>query len=212
MFKDWQDRRAVRRVKPGDGRELQRVRWWQSIGRSLLYLRLEDTVYAVDVRHWGDKETGEVKVDLYRDGRRYAVSKAPAVFPVEGGVIEVKTSNFGLKRCHYVMADGTEYQLEPDPRSAEGRRARLDRSHPGLSRGIGIVSAIVLGIAVLLLIPQLVVPISRIPPIADQFGVFVSPISLPAWLNVTVVVVTVLASTERALRLRFNRLLDGAAG
>ncbi|GAB2604201.1 hypothetical protein [Kribbella endophytica] len=216
MFKEWQQRRAVQRVKPGDGRELQRVRWWQSIGRALFYLRLtgdgRQTVYAVDVRHWGNQSSGETTADLYLNGRQHAVCRLPAVFPVEGGIIEVRMSNFGLKRCHYVTDEGAEYQLEPDPHSAEGRRARLDHSHPALSRAIGVFSATVLGIAVLLLIPQIVGPFTRIPPVAEHFGVFDSPIHLPAWLNVTIVVVTLLASTERALRLRFNRLLDGAAG
>jgi hypothetical protein len=217
MFKEWQQRRAVQRVKPGDGRELQRVRWWQSLGRALFYLRLtgEDgrpTVYAVDVRHWGNQSSGETTADLYLNGKQHAVCRLPAVFPVEGGVIEVRMSNFGLKRCHYVTDDGSEFQLEPDPHTAEGRRARLDRSHPAVSRAVGVFSAAVLGVAVLLLVPQIVGPITRIPPVAEHLGVVVSPIRLPVWLNITIVVVTLLASTERALRLRFNRLLDGAAG
>lgn len=217
MFKEWQQRRAVQRVKPGDGRELERMRWYQSIGRALLYLRLtggdgQQTVYAVDVRHWGNQSSGETVANLYLDGRQHAVCRLPAVFPVEGGTIEVKMSNFGLKRCHYVTTEGAELQLEPDPYSAEGRRARLDQAHPATSRAIGFVSATVLGVALLLLIPQVVGPISRIPPVAENLGVFVSPIRLPVWANITIVVCTLLASVERALRLRFNRLLDGAVG
>ncbi|MFE3230312.1 hypothetical protein [Nocardia sp. NPDC059228] len=69
MFNRWRHRLAVRRVKPGDGRPLKRFRWWQSISRSLFYLRLPHrdgghTEYAVDVRHWGNRETGEVEADL----------------------------------------------------------------------------------------------------------------------------------------------------
>ncbi|MET9555395.1 hypothetical protein [Streptomyces sp. NPDC006645] len=217
MLKEWNQRRVARRVKPGDGRPLKRFRWWQLMGRVLFYLRLTSpdggrTVYAVDVGRWGDKETGELRADLYLDGRHHARSKLPAVFPVQGGTIEVRMSAFGLKRCHYVSDKGAERQLDPDPDSAEGRRARLERSHPALSRWIGFVSATVLVIALLMLIPQIVEPLSEVPPVAERFGTFDSPVDLPAWLNATVVVCTALASTERALRLRYSRLLDGAVG
>ncbi|WP_228022887.1 hypothetical protein [Streptomyces acidicola] len=50
----------------------------------------------------------------------------------------------GLKRCHYVTAEGTEYQLVPDRDSAEGRRAHFDRAHPALSSLIGFLSSIML--------------------------------------------------------------------
>ncbi len=58
MFEDVRQRRAARRVKPGDGRPLQRFRWWQLLNRSLFYLTLDRadgrrTVYAVDVRAAG---------------------------------------------------------------------------------------------------------------------------------------------------------------
>ncbi|WP_405820809.1 hypothetical protein OG705_14530 [Streptomyces sp. NBC_00838] len=217
MFNSFRHRLAVRRVKPGDGRPLKRFRWWQLIGRSLFYLRLphgdgRQTVYAVDVRQWGNKESGEVEADLYLDGRHHARSKLPAVLPVPGGTVEVRASAFGLKRCHYVTAEGAAYQLVPDPASAEGRRARLDRSHPVLSRWIGFVSALVLAGALLLLIPQLVQPLTEVPPVAEHIGTFDSPVGLPLWLNITVTAASVTAAMERALRLRYNWLLDGAAG
>lgn len=139
MLKEWKQRRAARRVKPGDGRPLKPFRWWQLVGRVLFYPRLTGldgrrTVGAVDVRRWGDKETGELRADLYLDGHHHARSKLPAVFPVEGGTVEVRMSAFGLKRCHYVTTTGTEHQLVPDRDSAESRRVYLDRSHPSLSR------------------------------------------------------------------------------
>ncbi len=40
-------------------------------------------------------------------------------------------------------------------------------------------------------------------------GTIISPIQLPAWMNISLLVVTILASTERALRLRYNWILDG---
>ncbi|WP_330175429.1 hypothetical protein OG875_19045 [Streptomyces sp. NBC_01498] len=217
MLKEWRHRRAVRRVKPGDGRALRRFRWWQSLSRVLFHLRLTGgdgrrTVYTVDARRGGDNGTGEFKADLYLDGRHHAHSGLPAVFPVRGGTIEVRMSAFGLKRCHYVTAEGTEHQLVPDPASAEGHRARLAHAHPTLSRWIGSFSATVLVAALVLLIPQIIEPLSAIPPVAERVGTFTSPVRLPLWLNITTVAATLTASTERALRLRYSRLLDGAAG
>ncbi|MFI6373647.1 hypothetical protein [Streptomyces sp. NPDC050546] len=217
MFKEWRHRRAVQRVKPGDGRPLKRFRWWQMLTRALFHLRLmndggRQTDYAVDVRHQ-NRSDGYVKAHLYLDGRHHAVSRVPAVFPVPGGTVEVRASNFGLKRCHYVTVEGAEFPLVPDPASAEGRRARLDRSHPALSNGIGFLSLTVLGIGLALLILQLAEQITRDPEgLAQYVGTFVSPIDLSAAANAVVGLVTVAASTERALRLRYNWLLDGGAG
>ncbi|MEU8872504.1 hypothetical protein AB0D24_15290 [Streptomyces javensis] len=217
MFKQWRHRRAVRRVKPGDGRALKRFRWWQSLTRALFHLRLvtDDgrvTVYAVDVRHQNASD-GYVKAHLYLDGIHHAESQVPAVFPVQGGTVEVKASGFGLKRCHYVTAEGSEFQLIPDPASAEGRRARFERSHPALSRWTGCLSAIVLVTGVVLLILQLAEQFTRDPEgVAQYVGTFTSPIDPPAWSNIVLGLCTVAASTERAMRLRYHWLLDGGAG
>jgi hypothetical protein len=213
VFSDWRRRRAARKVKPGDGHPLQRFRWWQPFSRALFHLRLvgEDGVrqtWSVDVRLWGDSN-GEVLAQLYREGQHHATSKLPAAFPVPGGTVEVVTGTYGLKRCHFVTAEGEEHQLEPDPASAEGRRARLDREHPAVSRGIGVLSLGILVVALIVGLPQLVEQITLIPPVAENVGTFTSPIQLPVWLNVTIAVAAVLASTERALRLRYNWLLDG---
>lgn len=209
MLKEWRRGRAVKRVKGGNGRPLKRFRWWNLFtGRSLFHLQLAGVAYAVDVRHWGDSETGEGRAHLYLDGRHHAESKTPAVFPVEGGEIEVAMSGFGVKRCHYVSGEGVERQLIPDAKSAEGRRARLERERPGLSRSIGIVSVLLLVVGVGLNLVQVLEPISRIPPIAENIGVFESPISLPLWLNIALGVGAALASVERALRLRYHWLLD----
>ena len=218
MLKEWRHRRAVQRVKPGDGRALKRFRWWQMLTRALFHLRLvnddgREMLYAVDVKHQSGGSDGYVKAHLFLDGRHHAESRVPAVFPVQGGTVEVRASGFGLKRCHYVTAEGAEFQLAPDPASAEGRRARLDRSHPALSRCIGSLSVSVLVVGVVLLVLQLAEQITRDPAgVAQYVGTFTSPIDLPAWGNAVVGLVTVAASTERALRLRYSRLLDGAVG
>lgn len=217
MLKEWRRERTAKRVRPGDGSALERFRWWQLPGRALFYLRLSDDdgrrlVYAVDVRHWGKQGSGDVKAHLYLHGRQHAAAKLPAAFPVRGGTVEVRMSPFGLKRCHYVTAEGAEHPLDPDPRSAEGRRARLERAHPVLSRWIGSLSAVVLVVALLLVVPQVVGPLTRVDVIAQHIGTFTPPVRLPVWLNIALGVSTLAASTERALRLRYSRLLDGAAG
>lgn len=213
MVSERKRRRAARRVQPGDGHPLPRYRWWQPFFRSLFHLRLDPAesgtqTWSVDVRHGGDAD-GNVLAHLYRDGAHHARSKLPAAFAVPGGTIEVVTSGYGLRRCHYVRADGTERQLMPDPASAEGRRARLARTHPVLSRGVGAVSMVVLLVALVLGLPQLAEQITQIPPVAEHLGTVTSPVHLPGWANVSLVVATLLASTERALRLRYHWLLDG---
>ncbi|TDE97329.1 hypothetical protein EXU48_03775 [Occultella glacieicola] len=213
MISDRKRRRAARRIKPGDGRPLKRFRWWQPLSRTLFHLELtgaagERETWSVDVRLWGDSD-GEVRAQLYRNGEHHAGSKLPAVFPVPGGSIEVVASNYGLRRCHFVGDDGSVRQLTPDPTSAEGRRARLERTRPGLSRTIGVVSVAILVVALVLGVPQIVEEISRIPPVAENLGTFTSPIQLPGWLNITLVVAALVASTERAMRLRYHWLLDG---
>ncbi|MGW4798552.1 hypothetical protein ACWEPC_39655 [Nonomuraea sp. NPDC004297] len=45
-------------------------------------------------------------------------------------------------------------------------------------------------------------------PIAENLGTFASPIHLPRWLNISLAFGAALASTERALRLRYHWLLD----
>ncbi len=217
MFTEWRRRRAVQRVKPGDGRPLKGFRWWQLLVRALFHLRLTNddgrqTVYAVDVRHWQNQASGGVEAHLYLDRRQHAKSRLPAVFPVQGGTIEVRMSAFGLKRCHYVTEEGTERQLVPDPCSAEGRRARLDSAHPALGRTIGVLSTVVLVTAVVLLVPQLIEQVTRPAAISQHIGSFTSPLDLPGWANTAIGLSTLVASTERALRLRYSRLLDGAAG
>ncbi|MEU6131109.1 hypothetical protein ABZ805_18215 [Saccharopolyspora sp. NPDC047091] len=211
MFEEWRRQRAAKRIEDGDGHPVKPYRWWQQFSRSLRYHRLDDrTEYAVDVRLGGDVNTGEIKAKLYRDGRHHATSKVPAAFPVEGGTIEVAVSRAGLKRCHYVTTAGAEQLLFPDPKSAEGRRAQLERDHPATSRALGHLSVLLLVIGVVLLALQVAEPISRIPPIAENIGIFVSPVHLPVWLNTALTIGAALASTERALRMRHHWLLDGA--
>lgn len=168
MIEDWRQRRAATRIKSGDGRALKRLRWWQLPFRALFHLPLPNengrqAVYAVDIPRRTNPDGGKARAHLYLDGRHHAESKLPAAFPVEGGTIEVANSAFGLKRCHYVTTAGAEYRLIPDPKSAEGRRARVEREHPTLSRSISLLSVLMLVIGVGLNLLQLAGPVSQIP-------------------------------------------------
>ena len=202
-----------KKMQSGDGYLLPPYRWWQAFSRSLFHLRLATAagapeIWSVDVRLGGDSE-GEVWALLYRDGVNYSRSKLPAAFVVPDGTIEVAASIFGLRRCHYVRHDGSEWQLAPDPVSAEGKRASLDRNHPAVSRAVGIASVCVLAVAIVLGVPQVIEQITQVPLIAERLGTYVSPFHLPAWANVPLLLATLAASTERALRLRYSWILDG---
>jgi len=202
-FASWRSRRA----RTGSGEPLRRFRWWQVFSRSLRSITIAGpdgtaSVYTVDVRHGGDAGDGAVRARLFVDGSLRSYSTMPAVFTVPGGRIEVAITGFGLKRCHYVGSDGTEQQLAPDPLSAEGRRARLHREHPAVSRVIGLVSIALVAVGLGVTVPQLVETISQIPPVADSIGTFTSPVQLPLPLNLLVGLGAVVGSTERALRMR----------
>ncbi len=206
-FEGWRDRLAARRVRPGNGEPLPRFRWWQLLSRSVrtMTLRAPDgtvSTYAVDVRQMGDRDDGAVRARLYLDGALLSVSTLPARFPVPGGRIEVAVNAYGLRRCHYVRTDGTAMPLTPHPASAEGRRARLHRTRPGLSRLVGIVSTLLVLIGICVAVPQLIETISHVPPVADHVGTFDLPIRVSPAVNVAVVIGAVTGSIERALRLR----------
>lgn len=209
--------KAAKRVKAGNGRSLKPFHWWQMLSRSLFYLPMmkEDgrqTVFAVDVPYWEQffsSNADKGKAHLYFDGKHCAESKLPAVFPVDGGWIEVQSTVFGLKRCHFVTDEGLEYQLTPDESSTEGRRARLDRGHPALSRWIRIISLMMVIIPIVLAAPQIIDIVTHVPPIAERFGTFNSPIALSKWFNMALGLCAAAGSIERATRLKWSAFLDG---
>ncbi|WP_430591694.1 hypothetical protein [Humidisolicoccus flavus] len=213
MVSNWKRRRSAKKLRPGDGRPLQRFRWWQLLSRSLFHLRLTDAqgerqTYSVDVRHFGDSD-GEVRAHFFLNDTHHAQSKLPAMLEIPGGAIEVVVSTYGIRRCHFIGDNGVQRQLTPDPASGEGRRARLDRDNPGLSRAIGFASFAILAVALVLGLPQIIEQITNIDIVAENVGTFTSPIHLPGWLNITLLVASIIASMERALRLRYNWILDG---
>ncbi|MBZ2198208.1 hypothetical protein [Occultella gossypii] len=216
MLSDRRRRKGANRTRAGDGRPIEPFRWWHQLaGRRLFALRLvkadgSRANYLVDVRVSG-KQAGDLgKVHLYLDERHHAESPLPAVVPVEGGVVEVSLSSVGIRRAHFQPDGGVARQLTPHPRTAIGRRLRFDRDHPVLSRWVGVIAVgmLIVGLGVNVL--QLLEPLSQIPPLAQRFGHFESPVQLPLWLNITLGFAAGLASTERALRLKYHWLLDGA--
>jgi hypothetical protein len=179
--------------------------------RSLFTLTLKtadgvQSTYAVDVRQLGDMDDGEVRARLYRDHRLLSLSILPAHFSVPGGYIEVEAGSFGMKRCHFVENDGTTIQMAPHPATAEGKRARLHRRNPTLSRVIGLTATAMVLLGLCVTVPQLIETLSRIPPVTEAFGVFDAPIWLSREANVAIGVAAVIGSIERALRLRTSWL------
>lgn len=215
-FSRWKHHRAAKRIRAGDGEALPRFRWWQMLSRSLLTLTLKTAEgapasYAVDVRHLGDADDGVARARLYRNDKLLSLSTLPARFPLPGGNLEVDIGTYGMRRCHFVADNGAVIQMVPHPATAEGRRAGLHRRHPMLSRVIGVTATAVVLLAVVVTVPQLIETLSRIPPVAEEFGVIEAPIKLSLAANVALGVAAVVASTERALRLRTS-WLDTLAG
>lgn len=208
------------RVRPGDGSALRDYRPWQLFSRSLFFLDLADShAYAVDVRYLADAKSrrqhergaGTSPAALYRDGVQVARANLPATFPVPGGVIEVATSAFGLKRLRFVADDGVERALRPHRRSQEGLRARFGQRYPRAGAVVGAVSLVVLLVALAVSLLHGAEALTRIPLVAAHVGVFTSPIHVPTWAKVALGGAGVLAGVERASRLRYHRLIDSVA-
>lgn len=210
MFSGWRRKRQLAKAEPGDGRALKLPRPWQILSRSVFRVVLpdEDGVereYSVDVPYfeWDDK------VSFFVDGRQELIAEQPAAFPVPGGVIEVAVGTFGVTRMHLVPGDGgPERVLRPVKHSGEYWRAVLDHRHPQLSRWMGRVAVAILLVGLVLFVPQLLEAVSQWDVVAERFGTFTSPISLPGWLNTTLLVAGIVAALERALSMRNHWLID----
>jgi hypothetical protein len=207
MLKKVKRRLQLAKVKPGDGSRLAQYRVWQLFSRSLFGLELPDRsgrrhVFEVDVRHMADSTTKRRPAALYRDGVQIHCANVPVAFPVPGGVIEVATSPYGLKRMHHVRDDGSVRMLRPHPRSAEGLRARFDRRFPRTSASIGAVAVVVLLVGLAVTLSVTVEAITRVPVVAEQVGAFTSPIHLPGWAKVALPAAGFVAALERTLMLR----------
>lgn len=220
-------RRRMRTIRPGDGRALRGLRWWQLLSRTVFFLDAtgpdgSPLQYAVDVHYLADELDdqdadrqdsgvsgyGAPPVALYADGAQQYVADLPAAFPVPGGVIEVATNLYGLTRMHVIEEQGGERTLRPHPRSLEGLRARFDRRFPTASRLLGASAVLVLLISLAVTIPQLLELVTTWEIVAERVGTVTSPIQLPTWANTSVLVAGMVAATERALTLRHHWLID----
>ncbi|WP_152655629.1 hypothetical protein [Oceanobacillus sp. CFH 90083] len=209
FFKSKRRQRAMKKVKDGDGHALKPFRFYEVFYRTLFYIKLREDdgglhTYAIHVNYFDENEA----IDVYRDGKHHARAANPAVFPVPGGVIEAATTTYGLKRIHYITEDEQEVVLAPDRRSAEGLRMRFDAKFPKISSIIGKLAIFVLLVSLLLGLPQLVSLISQLPFIEERWGSFESPIILPSWLNMTLLITGAIAAMERALTLKNHWLID----
>jgi hypothetical protein len=213
MFTRYRRRWQLSKVKPGDGSPLQRYRPWQLFARSLFGIDLEDRtgthLYEVDVRHTADSTTRRSPASLYRDGVQIHRANLPVTFPVPGGVIEVATNQYGLKRMHYLRDDGTEHVLRPDPRSQEGLRARFGDRFPRTSAVLGAVAVVVLLAVLAVGLLHGAETLTRVEIVAQHVGTFTSPIHLTGWMTVALPVAGLVAGLERAMTLRHHWLIRG---
>lgn len=211
MFTTYRRHRRLSRVRPGDGSPVQPFHLWQLLSRSLFSLELPDpegrSLFEVDVRHLADSTTRTSPVSLYRDGVQVARAPLPATFPVPGGVIEVATSQYGLKRMHYVTDDGAEHLLRPHPRTQEGLRARFGRRFPRTSAVIGAAAVVVLLVVAAVGVLQGLDVITHVPDVARYLGTFTTPFPLPTGGKITLGVAGGLAASERALTFRSRWLI-----
>lgn len=210
MWSKWRRKRQHVRVEPGDGSALKPHRPWQMLTRSIFHVELadEDGVardYAVDIKYFSWDGT----VGFYVENRQELVSEQPTAFPVPGGVVEVVVGSTGLRRVHLVTDDGgQERTLTPVRHSAEYWRAVLEHRYPVLSRWVGRGAIAILLLGLVAFGPQLLEAVTEWDVVGDRVGTYTSPISLPGWLNTTLLIAGTAASLERALTLRSHWLID----
>lgn len=213
MFIRDKRRRHLSRAKPGDGSRLPSYRLWHLLTRSLFALDLTEEpghrhLFEVDVRHGRDSSSRTRPAALYRDGVQVLSGNLPVAFPVPGGVIEVATTQWGVKRMHYITDDGRGQVLRPHPRSLEGRRARFDQRFPRTSAVIGAVGLVVLLVGLAVTLSLAAEQITRIEVVAQYVGTFTAPIRLPVWATIALTAAGALAAADRALRLTSTWMAD----
>jgi hypothetical protein len=183
VFTRHKRRWQLSKVKPGDGSRRQKYHFWQLFFRSLFDLELQDQtgshLYEVDVRHMANSTTRTSPTSLYRDGIQIHRANLPVTFPLPGGVIEVATSQYGVKRMHLVRDDGAEHVLRPHPRSQEGLRARFGERLLRTSTVIGAVAVAVLLAVMAVGVLTGLEALTRIEIIAQHTGAFTSRSTSP---------------------------------
>lgn len=168
---------------------------------------MTDALFGGDEYPVDEKKSATPPVTLYRDGRQIARANLPTAFAVPGGVIEVASTYYGLKRIHYVT-DDDEKVLRPHRSSPEGMRARVAKRFPTASRIVGWLAIVILLVGLVTGIPQGLQLITEIPPVAERFGTFESPFQFPACANYSLLIAGMFAAFERALTLKNHWFID----
>ena len=136
------------------------------------------------------------KLRLYRDGEEVAVHKSPASFAVgEEATIEASMGLLGMERIELVRGGKTTI-LTPVDGTPEAWRMRLAHEQPELSQAIGVISWIVLIVAL----------ITGIGELLGLVGID-SPLDLPKLVATVIGIAALAAAIERALRFKTSRWL-----
>ncbi|MBM7578550.1 hypothetical protein [Jeotgalibacillus terrae] len=209
-IKKMKHKRKMKKVKAGDGHLLKKYRLWNVFTHSLFHVEVtnktegETTKYAIKSKYF----TEEPRVDLYKEGRHVSYSKLPAVLPVNGGVIKVNKNSIGINGIRYVSDQEATYSVYPDRRSVRGLRLWFHKRFPNTSALVGLIAVIALLISTTLGLVQLMESFSDIPWIAENIGIFKSPVTLSVGTNLTIGLAAALAGIERTLMFRNHWLID----
>lgn len=206
-------RRAIKKVKAGDGHTLKPYRIWHIFTHSLFHITItnennEKIKYALKSRYFADDSS----VDLYHGTTHFAYSTLPASIPLENGILEVKSGGSGINQIQYLTDAEERFSIYPDKRSIRGWRISLHKRLPIISTFIGLMATLVLLTSLILGLPQIIESLSGIPWVSENIGTFVSPIKLSAWINFAIGIAVAFAAIERALMLRSHWLIDMETG
>jgi hypothetical protein len=179
-------------------RTLRPLGGWDIVTRGRFEAQHDGHLWTVDLDYF---DFGE-KLHLYRDGSEVEVQRSPARFRLDDHAeIDAAMSLFGMKRVELVVDDRTT-ELVPVDGTAEGWRLGLERERPGLSRSVGVISWMVLVVALVYEVPQL------IALVGNALGADVDPpVTLPAAANLLLGLAALAAAIERALRFKTSRWL-----
>jgi hypothetical protein len=171
---------------------------WDIVTRGRFQARHAGHLWTVDLDYF---DFGE-KLHLYRDGVEVEVQRSPASFRLDAGAtINASLSVLGMREADLAVG-GETTALTPVEGTAEGWRLGLERERPGLSRLIGLISWIVLVVALVYEVPQLVAFIGGVLGADIE-----APFTLPGPANFALGIAALAAALERALRFKSSRWL-----
>lgn len=191
-------------VKAGDGRAFKQLHWWEIMTRSVFYLQINSDQYAVEVYFFRFEDN----IMVYKNGEQVSMGTESMKYQAGDGLIEIALSDYGVKRMHYVREASQDEMLIPDKQSAEGLRYKFGHKFPRVSKWMGVIAIAVLLVSVVLWIPQIVELLAGWDILERYIGGFQSPVNLSGWLNMALVVLSVLAITERTLTIKYHWLID----